>query len=103
MSNSFFRRAALERLSSPEQLDQLIHITHPRAWLLLLGLIAVILALLVWGAAGQVSNQVEVRTILLEFAADGAPLRSLLYLPAAPANMIVDEQTLFAFLFGMGQ
>jgi hypothetical protein len=103
MSNTAFRRAALERLSSSEQLDQLIHITSPRPWLLLLGLIAVILAPVVWGAAVQVSNQVEVRTILLEFTADNAPLQSLLYLRAARANIIVHEQAPFAFLFVTGQ
>ncbi|MFL6291034.1 MAG: NHLP bacteriocin system secretion protein, partial [Thermoanaerobaculia bacterium] len=30
-----FRKVALERLSSPEQLDQLMQVTSPRGWLAL--------------------------------------------------------------------
>ena len=33
MRGSIFRKAALERLSSPERLDQLMQVTRPRAWL----------------------------------------------------------------------
>ena len=33
-----FRKVALERLSSPEQLDQLMQVTSPKGWLALAGL-----------------------------------------------------------------
>jgi hypothetical protein len=38
MDKPLFRQAALERLSSPEQLDQLVRVTHPLGWLALLAL-----------------------------------------------------------------
>ena len=33
-----FRKVALDRLSSPEELDQLLRVTTSRSWLALLGL-----------------------------------------------------------------
>lgn len=65
MNPSMFRKAALERLSSPEQLDLLISITNPRAWLMLAGLVAILAAGLVWGVTGKVSTTIDSRSILL--------------------------------------
>ena len=36
MDKTIFREAALERLSSPEELDRLMQITTPRGWLALI-------------------------------------------------------------------
>ncbi len=38
MSQGLFRETSLEKLSSPEQLDALIKVTSPRAWLALAAL-----------------------------------------------------------------
>jgi len=43
-----FRKAALERLSSPEQLDKAITVSKPVSWLALIGITIVILAFIVW-------------------------------------------------------
>jgi HlyD family secretion protein len=56
--NEIFRKVALERLSSPEQLDRLITVTSPKAWLSLAGLGLVILAALVWAIFGQLPKKV---------------------------------------------
>ena len=37
MESTLFRKAALERLSSPEQLDTIARLTEPRTWLALIG------------------------------------------------------------------
>ena len=65
MARRVFRKAALERLSSPEQLDQLIQVTHPQSWLLLLSLLAVLLAFVLWGLFGSVKTRVQGQGILL--------------------------------------
>ena len=36
MSASFFRKSALEKLSTPEKLDQLIKVTGTKAWIALI-------------------------------------------------------------------
>lgn len=65
MARPLFRRAALERLSTPEQLDQLIPITNPRAWLILLGLLAILIAVLIWGFTGSVTKEFQGRALLI--------------------------------------
>lgn len=65
MEKPLFRRTALEQLSSPEQLDQRMHVTQPMGWLALLALGLVLLAAIVWGVFGRLPVQVEGQGILL--------------------------------------
>jgi len=60
-----FRKVALERLSSPEQLDQLLRVTEPRGWLALGGLGAVIVASLGWAVFGSIPTEARGEGILL--------------------------------------
>ena len=66
MRPGLFRAKALRRLSSPDQLDQLVRITSPRSWLALVALAAVIVAALVWSVAGSVPRTVSGEAILTE-------------------------------------
>ena len=65
MNKSIFRQAALERLSSPEQLDQLARVTQPMGWLALLALSLVILSAIAWGIVGRLPIQVAAPGILI--------------------------------------
>jgi multidrug efflux pump subunit AcrA (membrane-fusion protein) len=60
-----FRREALEKLSSPEQLDQLLRVTSPRGWLALLGLTLLIGAVVVWSVIGSIPSTIKGQGILL--------------------------------------
>ena len=60
-----YRKVALERLSSPEQLDQLLQVTNPQGWLALSAFIALILAALVWGILGSIPTEAVGQGILL--------------------------------------
>ncbi len=77
-----FRRTALERLSSPEQLDLLMQVTSPRAWVTLLGLVLILSALAVWGFVGSIPTVVTGEAILLTGGASitsvAAPVTGLL-------------------------
>ena len=53
-----YRKEALERLQSPEQLDQFLRVTSPRAWLALAIACVLVGTALVWGVYGQVSTTV---------------------------------------------
>jgi len=59
MRRPIFRRAALERLSSPERLDELIEVTTPRLWLVLLGACVLLLAVVGSGLHGRVPSTVR--------------------------------------------
>lgn len=63
--SKIFRKVALERLSSPEQLDQLMQVTRPQGWLALAALIALILAALLWGIFGSIPTEAFGQGLLL--------------------------------------
>ncbi len=56
-----FRKASLERLASPEQLDKAIVISKPASWLALLGLSLIIIATLVWSFLGSLPSSIPVQ------------------------------------------
>src|SRR5712692_1668862 len=56
MQRKLFRQTSLERLSSPEQLDQLLQVTTPQGWLALIGLGGLLIMALLWGVFGSVQN-----------------------------------------------
>ena len=60
-----FRKKALAKLASPEQLDTLMQVTEPRGWLALSGLGLVLAAIVVWGFIGQINIKVDGMGILL--------------------------------------
>lgn len=64
-SNSVFRQVSLERLSSPEQLDQIIHVTNPKSWLALLAFAALLVTAVAWSIVGRIPVEVSGSAILL--------------------------------------
>jgi pyruvate/2-oxoglutarate dehydrogenase complex dihydrolipoamide acyltransferase (E2) component len=60
-----FRKAALERLSSPERLDELLEVTTPRSWLALAGLSLVLLVAVIWGLYGSVPTLIKGQGVLM--------------------------------------
>ncbi|MEO6194090.1 MAG: NHLP bacteriocin system secretion protein, partial [Thermoanaerobaculia bacterium] len=60
-----FRKVALERLSSPEQLDQMVQVTDPKGWLALTGIGALLLAAIGWGIFGSIPTTSQGDGILL--------------------------------------
>lgn len=62
---SLFRKAALDRLSSPEELDQLMQVTNPRAWLALFALGLVLFAGILWSIFGEIPTRISGKGILI--------------------------------------
>jgi HlyD family secretion protein len=60
-----FRKVALERLSSPEQLDQMVQVTDPKGWLALAGIGILLLAAIGWGVFGSIPTEAQGTGILL--------------------------------------
>ncbi len=65
MSETMFQKKALEKLTSPEQLDELIMVTTPRGWLALLALCAIIITIVFWGIFGRIPTKVMGRGIIV--------------------------------------
>jgi HlyD family secretion protein len=60
-----FRDEALERLSSPERLDQLMNVVNARAWLPLAGLGSLVAVGLLWSIFGRLSLTVTGQGVLI--------------------------------------
>lgn len=72
-SNPLFRKAALDKLASPERLDVLMEVTSPRGWIALWTMGAVLLAVLVWSIVGSIPTRVDGDGILIR----GGTLREI--------------------------
>jgi HlyD family secretion protein len=63
---SVFRKVSLDRLASPEQLDQLMQVTTPKGWVALLALSLLLLTAIVWGCVGRIPETVHGQGILVK-------------------------------------
>ena len=68
MSNSLFRKKSLDRISSPEQLNDYIRVSTPSVWLLLLAIVILLVGVCVWGIAGHLDTVLSAAAV----AQDGA-------------------------------
>ncbi len=60
-----FRKVALERLSSPEQLDQLVPLTSPIGWTAVIAIAAILAAAIGWSIFGSLPTAVPGSGILV--------------------------------------
>ncbi len=67
-----FRRAALDRLASPEQLDQRMVVIRPHSWLALASLAAIIAVVIGWSILGRIAVYVSGSGLLIN---EGGQLR----------------------------
>ncbi len=65
MNRQIFRKVALEHVSSPDRLDELLEVTHPRSWLVLVATAALLTLAVVWLVAGRIPLTVTGHIILL--------------------------------------
>jgi hypothetical protein len=52
--NSVFRKKSIERISSPEELNDYIRVTTPSVWLVMAALILLLVGMLAWSVFGTV-------------------------------------------------
>lgn len=55
--NTVFRKVSLDRLSSPEDLDQRLTVTSPIGWVAFMAVALLVLAGLMWGILGSIANK----------------------------------------------
>ena len=59
---SIFRKKSIERVSSPEQLNDYIRVTTPSVWLILVATIILIIGTFVWGIFGRIEVNTDYGT-----------------------------------------
>ncbi len=66
MNKSVFRKVSLERLSSPDQIDQLLFITNPYAWISLIGISLILVFIVLWSVFGEITVKIEGKGMLIK-------------------------------------
>ena len=56
MEKQIFRKKSLDKLKSPESLDESIKVTNPGVWLILAAVILLLVGACVWGAFGHIDS-----------------------------------------------
>jgi hypothetical protein len=64
-SGRLFRQKAIAKLSSPEQLDQLITVTDPRGWIALIVIMLIIITFLTWSFFAKIPIMISGNGILI--------------------------------------
>lgn len=57
---TIFRQKSVDRVSSPEQLDNYLKVTSPSVWLVLIGIIIILVAAIIWSAYGRLNTYTSV-------------------------------------------
>lgn len=65
MAAGFFRKSALEKLSTPEKLDQLIKVTGPKAWIALFTVSLALSTGIGWAVFGKVKTKLNAIGVVL--------------------------------------
>lgn len=63
MDNQLFRQKSLDRISSPEQLEDYMRVTTPAIWMVLAAMILLLGGLLVCSSVGRVETKMPVRAV----------------------------------------
>ena len=56
MDNQVFRKKSLERISSPEQLNDYLRVTNPAVWVILTAVILLLVGVLVWSSVASIDS-----------------------------------------------
>lgn len=58
MNKSIFRKNSIEKVSSPNQLNEYIRVVRPTAWIVLSAIIIFLLGVVIWGIFGTVETTI---------------------------------------------
>lgn len=59
-----YRKSALERISSPEQLDKALTVTSPISWIALVGITVIVVVSIIWSILGTIPVTVSTQGII---------------------------------------
>ncbi|MEG1427116.1 MAG: hypothetical protein RSC76_05450 [Oscillospiraceae bacterium] len=63
MESELYRKKSLDRISSPEQLDDYIRVTNPGVWFVLGAVVILLIGACLWGVFGQLDTTVKVEAV----------------------------------------
>ena len=75
MNKTIFREKSLERVESPEKLNDYVQIASPSVWLLLVGVLLLLAGLCVWSVFGALNTTLDTAAIVKDGTAQCILLR----------------------------
>ena len=60
MNDKIFRKKSVDKMSSPEQLDDYIKVTNPGVWIVLSAIVILLIGVCVWGVFGKLETKISV-------------------------------------------
>ena len=73
---TLFRKKAMERISSPEQLTEYLRVTNPGIWVILVAVILLLAGVFAWSTVGTLETKAEVKVIVADHTAQVVPFES---------------------------
>lgn len=59
MNEQLFRKKSIDKISSPEQLNEYIRVSNPSVWMLLAAIVVLLCGAIAWGIWGHIDTTVE--------------------------------------------
>ena len=63
MNNQIFRKKSIDRMSSPEQLNDYIKVTNSGVWMALAAIVILLIGVCVWGVFGKLETKLPVAAV----------------------------------------
>ena len=63
MNDKIFRKKSIDRMSSPEQLNDYIKVTNPGVWMALAAIVILLIGVCVWGVFGKLETKLPVAAV----------------------------------------
>lgn len=63
MESRLFRQKNIDKISSPEMMNDYVKVTNPSVWIVLIGIIVLLVGAAVWGINGSLSDGVTAITV----------------------------------------
>lgn len=88
MINQVFRQQALDKLNSPDDLNELLTVTSPRGWLMFLAAALLLVAAIVWSLVATIETTVSGSGMLVPRSTNEQALEGVLYVSIADSRRI---------------
>ena len=63
MNQQLFRKKSVDRVSSPEQLDDYIRVANPGVWMVLAAIVILLAGVIVWGVIGHLDTTLSTAVV----------------------------------------
>ena len=64
-SKDIFRKSSLDRMSSPEKLNDYIKVSNPSVWIILGAIAAILIAVIIWGVLYETQEGIRPIELLI--------------------------------------